>query len=330
MNRYLQELTIRLAIGAAELPAPLRQRQIDFFSSCQSSDGGFAGREGPSDPYYTSFGLRALAILGELHGERAERAADFLRLKLQGQETWVDFFSLIYGASLLQISAGIDVFAGQGDWSSRIADFVESLRREDGGYAKSSEGAASSTYQSFLIAVALNLLEKPIPDPHRLQSFVLSQRGEDGGFREIRAAKRSGTNPTAAAQGTLRILCFQNDEVDDGVIDFIIDRQDSEGGLTANSRIPICDVLSTFTGIVTLLDLGALHELNLDAVSRFVNALAQPGGGYLAAAWDEKVDIEYSFYGLGCLSLLEYHKMHDDPGDGDDPGEMTPGESAES
>ena len=330
MNRYLQELTVRLAIGAAELPASLRERHVEYFSRCQASDGGFAGREGPSDPYYTSFGLRSLAILGELHGERAERAADFLRLKLQGQESWVDFFSLIYGASLLQISAGIDVFEGQGDWSGRIAEFVETLRRNDGGYAKSSEGAASSTYQSFLIAVALNLMEKPIPDPQRLEAFVLSQRGEDGGFREIRAAKRSGTNPTAAAQGTLRILGYENEEVDDGIIDFVLDRQDSEGGLTANSRIPVCDVLSTFTGIVTLLDLGALHELNLDAVSRFVNALQQPSGGFLAAAWDEKVDIEYSFYGLGCLSLLEYHKMHDEPVEDDDTDEAAPDGSGES
>ena len=315
MNRYLQDLTVRLAIGAAELSDEVRQRHRDYFCGKQESDGGFAGREGPSDAYYTSFGLRALAILGELHGERAERAAEFLKLKLQGQESWVDFFSLIYGSSLLQVSAGIDIFEGQGGWETRIAEFLETLRRDDGGYAKSAEGAASSTYQSFLICIALNLLEKEIPKPADLLRFVLGQQGEDGGFREIRAAKRSGTNPTAAALGTLQILGYRDEDVHDGVIDFVLERQDSEGGLTANSRIPICDVLSTFTGMVTLLDLKALFELDLDAVHRFIRSLQQPEGGFLAATWDEKVDVEYSFYGLGCLSLLEYHKIHGDAGE---------------
>ena len=169
MNRYLQDLTVRLAIGAAELPAEVRQRHRDYFCGKQESCGGFAGREGPSDAYYTSFGLRALAILGELHGERAERAAEFLKMKLQGQESWGDFFSLIYGSSLLKVSAGIDIFEGQGGWETRIAEFLETLRRDDGGYAKSAEGAASSTYQSFLVCIALNLLEKEIPQPANLQ-----------------------------------------------------------------------------------------------------------------------------------------------------------------
>ena len=46
--------------------------------SLQRADGGFAGRQGLSDLYYTSFALRTLAILGELHGSVAERAAGFL------------------------------------------------------------------------------------------------------------------------------------------------------------------------------------------------------------------------------------------------------------
>lgn len=309
MNRYLQQLTVRLATGVAELPESTRRSAAEFFLSAQRPDGGFAGREGESDPYYTAFGLRALAVLGELYGDCAQRACDFLRQRLSGHESLVDFFSLIYGANLLVISADVDPFAdADAAWQSQVAEFLQRLRRDDGGYAKGLEGAASSTYQSFLVSLALNLMGQPIPDPERLVDFVLSQQGDDGGFREIRAAKRSGTNPTAAAIGTLRVLGFHDDDVANDAVDFLLDRQSSEGGLTANSRIPIADVLSTFTGMVTLADLGVLGELDLEGVEGFVTGLQQGSGGFLAAAWDEVVDVEYSFYGLGCLGLLAEHR----------------------
>ncbi len=82
--------------------------------------------------------------------------------------------------------------------------------------------------------------------------------------------------------------------------------QTDEGGFRANTRIPIADVLSTFTSLVSLHSLGGLaHEdLSLRAVKTFVTSLAQPGGGFLAAAWDEVVDVEYTFYGLGSLAML--------------------------
>jgi geranylgeranyl transferase type-2 subunit beta len=68
---YLQDLTLRLAAGIAELANDRRQRHARYLLAAQRDDGGFAGREGSSDLYYTGFALRGLAILGELHGEVA-------------------------------------------------------------------------------------------------------------------------------------------------------------------------------------------------------------------------------------------------------------------
>lgn len=313
MTPYLRRLTIDLAIGAAELDEARRSRSAARLLREQREDGGFAGREGGSDLYYTSFALRSLAILGELSGAPAERAAEFLRGRLAGREGLVDFFSLIYAAELLKVSAGIDPMQGHGDgWRDAVADFLASLRRDDGGYAKSDEGAASSTYQTFLVCIALQLLDRPIAEPERVAAFVRSQQLDDGGFREIRAARRGGTNPTAAAIGTLKLLGIHDSESEDRAIDFLLDRQNDEGGLTANTRIPIADVLSTFTGIVTLRDLEALDELDLDAARAFVERLESAEGGFRAADWDDRVDVEYSFYGLGTLALLERHRLGDD------------------
>ena len=307
MPSYLEDLTLRLAAGIAKLPEELRQRQSRYLLSAQREDGGFAGREGGSDLYYTGFALRSLAILGDLYGEPAEKAARFLQSRMKGQESIVDFLSLIYGGMLIQTAAGIDVFASaDANWREAVAASMESLRRDDGGYAKAPEGNASSTYHTFLVLLCLQLIGRQPADPAAIVRFLRSQAAEEGGFREIRASKRAGTNPTAAAIGTLRILESLDENTRLDTIDFLAEMQTDEGGLRANTRIPIADLLSTFTGLLTLQDLGGVSEIDIAAVERFVRSLAREEGGFHGAVWDTAHDVEYSFYGLGCLGLLAH------------------------
>jgi geranylgeranyl transferase type-2 subunit beta len=305
MPSYLQSLTLRLTDGVGRLPEEQRQRHLQYFLTSQRDDGGFAGREGGSDLYYTGFGLRALAILGELRGERAQRAGALLRSRLSGQESVVDFFSLMYGGSLLEQAAGVNVFsAADSHWRSAVAQWLNQLRRADGGFAKSPSGAASSTYHTFLAMLCLELIEQPLPEPEKVVHFLQTQQAVDGGFLEIRAQKRAGTNPTSAAIATLHSLHSLDDITRENTIDFLLDLQTDEGGFRANTRIPIADLLSTFTGLLTLIDLGAERELDAQAILRFVQSLEREEGGFQGAAWDTAHDVEYSFYGLGCLSLL--------------------------
>jgi geranylgeranyl transferase type-2 subunit beta len=301
---YLDDLTLRMLTGLAAAPDERKQRHADYILKLQRPDGGWAGREGGSDLYYTGFALRSLMMLGKLYGEPAKAAKDFLRGRLGGRESIVDFLSLIYGGMLLRMS-GNDPFMDAGpNWQAAVATALEELRRPDGGYAKGPEGAASSTYHTFLVLLCLQLLQAEIREPERIVAFLLSQRAEEGGFREIRASKRAGTNPTAAAIGALRILSALTDEIRQSTIDFLAEMQTDEGGLRANTRIPIADLLSTFTGVLSLQDLGGASSIELAAVRTYVDSLEQPEGGFHGAAWDAASDIEYSFYGLGCLALL--------------------------
>jgi len=314
MTAYLQELTLKLGAAVGELAEEQRQIQSTFFLQAQQADGGFMGREGESDLYYTGFATRALAILGELHGDPAERLASFLTSRIQGQETVIDFLSLIYSAALLDSAAGIDIFAeAPSEWAASVAATLDALRREDGGYAKSPEGAYSSTYHSFLVLLCLQLLEQPLQDPERLIDFVKSQGVEEGGFREHKVSKRAGTNPTAAAIGILRILDGLTPEITSETIDFLASMQVDEGGLRANTRIPIADILSTFTGILTLSDLDGIDQIDAPHALRYANSLQQAAGGSLGAEWDQVCDVEYSFYGLGTLALLHQYCNQDSP-----------------
>jgi geranylgeranyl transferase type-2 subunit beta len=301
---YLQQLTSRLAIGLQALPESVRQRHARYLLAAQRSDGGFAGRLGDSDPYYTSFALRSLAILGELCGSVAERAADFLRARAKRPESTVDLISLVISSAVLELAAGVQTTSSIAGWGEDVARQLQQLRRPDGGYAKAAAGSAGSTYQTFLTVVCLQLLDHAIPDPEQIADFIRSQEAPLGGFREIRVVKRAGTNPTAAAIGTLSML----DALDPGTArrtaTFLVEMQNDEGGMLANSRIPIADTLSTFTGLVTLHDLGATAELNAVTARRYLERLQQQQGGFHAAAWDDQTDVEYTYYGLGGLALL--------------------------
>src|SRR5437016_13992280 len=128
-TRYLERLASRLAAGVARLPEEARARHAAYLRAAQNADGGFSGREGGSDLYYTGFALRGLAVLDALTPEICEHAAAFLRHSLTRQAGIVDFFSLLYACALLQAAGGPDVLAAApDDWPERVATTLESLR----------------------------------------------------------------------------------------------------------------------------------------------------------------------------------------------------------
>ena len=79
---YLTRLTIRLLDGIEKLDHETRQRHIAFLKGRQASDGGFPGREGGSDLYYTGFALRSLAVLQALSPEICEPCGACLKSRM--------------------------------------------------------------------------------------------------------------------------------------------------------------------------------------------------------------------------------------------------------
>ena len=310
---YLHQLTLRLAMGAAGLESSIKQRHGDWLVAQQRDDGGFAGREGDSDPYYTAFALRALWILDRLTPEIGKSVGDFLRNRLSQRESIIDLISLVFAAAICELSVGEVVLPDTdgsggvgGAWQNKITLLLESLRTEDGGFAKTPEGRAGSTYQTFLSLLCLQLIDQPCQDPDSIVKFLHSQAHADGGYQEIRAAKRPGVNPTAAAIGTLSVLGLLQRENHTSTIDFLVEMQSVEGGMTANTRIPFADLLSTFTGLLTLTDLSAAHQVDLHGIRHYARSMQSPDGGFVGFALDHTPDVEYTFYGLATLSLCQW------------------------
>ena len=300
---YLENLTARLVSGLAHVPDEFRARHCGFLVGAQNSDGGFSGREGGSDLYYTGFALRGLACVGALGESAVIRAADFLRSRLQQSASVVDFMSLLYAARLIRASGGPDILSEHSsDWPARVAAELESFRKPDGGYGKATEGDAGSTYHTFLVALCYELIGLPLPEPSRVVDFVRSRRRDDGGFVEVAPARRGGTNPTAAAVALLRMGHAMEEATT--TIRFLAAMQSPDGGLRANDRAPMADLLSTFTGLLTLTDLGAADRVDAAALRRFIESTESPGGGFRGGIWDQGTDVEYTFYGLGSWALL--------------------------
>lgn len=308
MLSYLQDLTLRLAAGAAQLDESVRRTHAEWLASQQRPDGGFAGREGESDPYYTAFALRGLWILDALTPQIGQSAASFLKSRLDRREGIVDLISLIFAAAICEMAVGAQVIGDEDSqfdvhWADKVAALLESLRTDDGGFAKSPEGRAGSTYQTFLSVLCLELLGRRPNHPDRVIEFLASQAHPEGGYLEIRAAKRAGVNPTAAAIGTLKTLDAL-DQIDrSATIEFLAEMQSDEGGLSANTRIPFADLLSSCTGMITLVDLDAGDAVDVAAVRRYAESMQAEAGGFTGFALDHIADVEYTFYGLSTLAL---------------------------
>ena len=315
---YLTRLTLALAAGAGRLPGEVLEGHRAFLLGRQNGDGGWGGREGGSDPYYTTFALRGLWISGGVDRAVAVAAGDFLRRQMSRRMTVVDLMSLIFAAAILEIAAGEVVIGEDEHWSDRMVDLMQSMRTEDGGFAKTPEGRAGSTYQTFLSTLCFELLQRPVPEPDRVAAFLDGQRREDGGYLEIRAAKRAGVNPTAAAVGTLRCIDRFDGDAFAGTADFLLSRQNADGGFSANTRIPFSDLLSTFTGLWTLVDGGVAPDRSVSkGAGRYAESMSRlgreavdgvksvdGGGGFVGFELDEVTDVEYTFYGLGVMSLV--------------------------
>ncbi|MFK7818724.1 MAG: prenyltransferase/squalene oxidase repeat-containing protein, partial [Planctomycetaceae bacterium] len=301
---YLLNLTERLRGGLSGLESDRRDRHVQFILSFQTEDGGFTGREGDSDIYYTSFAVRALALLGALEESRAEAIGGFLKQQQHEKLSVVDLVSWLYSAVAVQAARGGDLLGENFDnFADSVTETLETTRLPDGGYARSTEGASGSTYHSFMVALTYELLGRSLPRPNALVQFIYDRQRDDGGFVEIGPMRRSGTNPSAAAVVLLNLFGNMDSEVKSDIIGFLNDVKSSEGGFQANTRIPFADGLSTFTGLLTATDIGSDPVLDLSKAYRYATeCLEVPTGGFRGASWDDTADVEYTFYGLGLLA----------------------------
>ena len=287
---FFLRLHQRIAWGLRDLPVEDRRRHVAFLLSRQQADGGFTGRAGGSDLYYTSFAAQALSLLAALGGEPLRRCAAFV----QGCRP-KDIIEQVQ-----HLHAGL--LLGVGDAS--VAKFLESYRSADGGYGKRVGAAEGSTYWSYLAALCYDAIGDRPPDRERLRAFLRGRQCSDGGFSETGHVSAAGTNATAAGVALASLIGLLTLPMIPPALRFLAGMQSPMGGFLAGGRVPVPDLLSTFTVVVALTEAKAVDRIDLAKAAEFAASCADPTGGYRAIPWDDEVDVEYTFYGLGCRGLL--------------------------
>lgn len=298
---YLDDLDRVLRGGVSTLSDEMRRRQARFVLALQREDGGFAGRLGASDLYYTDFALRVLTLAGpEMeHGAR-ERLAGHVSRAGAAPRGVVECFSALNAVRML---AEMGVKLGGVREAARGALAAHRLAR--GGFARPG-GDCVSAYHTFLAALCYEMLEEDFPESDGAVEAIAALKRADGGYADLASGAEGQTNASAAAIAFLTMRGALT-APDREAVAFLLAMQAEGGGFQACAGVPESDLLSTFTALVTLFALDGLKDVKLGEAVRFIGRLAGGAGGFRATPSDSESDLEYAFYGLGALGIVRVY-----------------------
>ena len=271
-----------------------------FIGTQLNEDGGFKGRGGQSDLYYTVFGIEALLAL-DAEFDRA-RIATYLRQFGDG-----DSLDLVHLACLARCWADISELRDAGieaPLRDGVLRRLEDYRCPDGGYSNSSGAQRGTAYGCFLALGAYQDLNGDMDNVAVLADCVESLRTPDGAYSNDPTIRIGATPATAAA---LTILHYLNEPVSDASIEWLLSQRHPKGGFVAvpvEGSYGMPDLLSTATALHAL----ALAGVSLNSVSEkcldFLDSLWSAEGAFRGSWADPTLDCEYTYYGLLSLGHL--------------------------
>ncbi len=272
----------------------------EFFARHLGEEGGFEGRDGGSDLYYTVFGLEAALALGIRIPY--ERVTDYVTGFGAGQS-----LDLVHLAALVRCRTNLFECGDPDIEASTRATMVDRLmqfRCADGGFSTSLGAARGHVYGSFLALGICQDLQVDDLDPEAVLASVQSLRMPDGGYSNESTTNVSATAATAAA---IAILHYLRRPIPASAVAWLLERAAPAGGFSAlpvDPDIVVPDLLSTATALHALYLAGTcldtIRERNLD----YLDSLWSTQGGFHGHPADEVLDCEYTYYGLLSLGDL--------------------------
>ncbi|HSW00610.1 MAG TPA: prenyltransferase/squalene oxidase repeat-containing protein [Sedimentisphaerales bacterium] len=277
----------REALGdSAEAVRGLLQRRL-------ASEGGFQGRDGRSDLYYTVFGLEASLMLG--FDFPRERVTAYLDSFGQGES-----LDLVHLAALIRCRANLGSVRNPETLAQRLMTY----RSRDGGFNMIPGEAQGSAYGSFLTLGVWQDLGIECPDIEAVAQSIASLQRSGGGYANEASMTAGATPATAAAICTLHSL---KRPIPESAIQWLLARVHPLGGFVAIPMIGDLgtpDLLSTATALHALSLLGVCAEDARDKHLDYLDSLWSAEGGFRGHWADDVVDCEYTYYGLLALGIL--------------------------
>jgi geranylgeranyl transferase type-2 subunit beta len=295
---FLAQLDTLLADGWRTLAPALRDPVLDSIRCFAEPNGGFRGRHGVADSYYTDFAVRLLDLAGAAQHE-FEPAAEYL-CELTPETDLVHLFGRLNALRVLQ-KHGITVKD-----SVSVAQVFARQRVGTGGFAQPGR-TEPSAYLTFLATLICEISGDAFPAGEEAAASLRALRKPDGGFSDTTGEALAQASTTAAAVAALGLLGAVDVQETAQAALFLASLQTPDGGIRAHREAPGADLLSTFTVLTSLAGLRALDLVQLAPIGRFVLGLRTPEGGFCGSPADSEYDVEYTYYGVGSLCLLQAH-----------------------
>lgn len=225
-------LDMRKAVSrAAETLGDSVDAVREFLRCHLCDDGGFQGRDGRSDLYYTVFGLEAsLALDVKIP---PERVVSYLRGFGTGQS-----LDLVHLASLVRCQINLAEGGNDAiDPASRRAMIAHLMhfRAVDGGFSTSAGAERGHVYGSFLALGICQDLQVDDLEPAGVLESVRSLQMPDGGFSNEPTMAVSATAATAAA---VTIFHYLKAPLPESALQWLAARAEPGGGVLRHSSRP--------------------------------------------------------------------------------------------
>jgi prenyltransferase beta subunit len=265
--------------------------------SFRRPDGGYAGRAGPGDIYYTRFALGVVDLAGGAD-DWAEATRGSVAETCLPQPDLTDIFCLLDVRRMARVHGD-----GEAADARRVRALLRGCRAAEGGYAKRPGGPAS-VYHTFLAALCGQMAGFAAVQAGEATSLLAARRRPDGGFSDGPDMAVGAVNATAAAVALTVVVEGLDPRLSAGAADYLVASQRPDGGFAAHAQAPAADLMSTFTALTALVRLRAVPRADARGAGRFVKAQALRKGGFRGGPLDEGADVEYTYYGLCAAGVL--------------------------
>jgi prenyltransferase beta subunit len=274
-----------LGDAANEVEAFVRRRM--------APDGGFRGRDGAADLYYTVFGVDCLLAVG------AELPAEDLK-------GYLLTFGDGHGLDLIHLSCLARCWSrlpggAPGDLRDAAHGRVQSHRAQTGGYGLEPGSSRPSIYGCFLAQSACDDFGIESPDAEGILRCVEGLGTGNGSYANERGAPAS----TNAVVGAVLLSLRGGRRIDPASPRWLVSQHRPEGGFLAAPGMPVPDLVSTATAVFALRAADAVADGIRQPCRDFVAGLWDPQGGFCGHWLDDRADCEHTFHGLLTIGCLE-------------------------
>ena len=233
----------KVAAMAAAALGPAAESAVCFLRARLDPCGGFRGRDGRPDIYYTAFALDCLSALNAMPTDLHAIAA---WVKSFGAGENLDF---VHRTCLVRCWTHLPGLAISRVMRRQLAASLELCRAPAGGYNTVPSPAAGSVTGTFFALGAYDDLNLLPPSPLKALASLDKLRTPDGA-----CANEPGlTNGTTLATAGMAILDARlRRTTDPRIMPWLLARFHCEGGFLASPAAPLPDLLSTATALYAM------------------------------------------------------------------------------